>query len=105
MKVTKLIAVSVLAIFCIAMFAGFAIAEEKINVKGKIKEYDLDAKTVVIKADDGKEMTFIIEDAKALKKLDDRLFPGDEVKIKYIIKDNKNIIKENNDLRGTKAGC
>lgn len=105
MKVTRLIAVSVLTIFCIAMFAGFAIAEDKIDVKGKIKDYNLDAKTLVLVADDGKEMTFTIENEKALKKLDDRLFPGDEVKIKYIIKDGKNLIKENNDLRGTKAGC
>ena len=105
MKVFRLIAVSVLAVFCIALFAGLALAEEKIEIKGKIKEYDLDAKTIVIKADDGKEMTFTIENEKALKKLDDRLFPDDEVKIKYIIKDGKNIIKENNDLRGTKAGC
>jgi len=105
MKATRLIAVSVLAIFCIAMFAGFALAEEKISTKGKIKSYDLDEKTVVVATDDGKEMTFTIENEKALKKLDDRLFPGDEVKIKYIIKDNKNIIKENNDLRGTKPGC
>jgi len=105
MKVFRLIAVSVLTVFCIALFAGLALAEEKIEIKGKIKEYDLDAKTIVIKADDGKEMTFTIENEKALKKLDDRLFPDDEVKIKYIIKDGKNIIKENNDLRGTKAGC
>ena len=105
MKATRLIAVSVLAIFCIAMFAGFALAEDKISTKGKIKSYDLDEKTVVVATDDGKEMIFTIENEKALKKLDDRLFPGDEVKIKYIIKDNKNIINENNDLRGTKPGC
>jgi Cu/Ag efflux protein CusF len=105
MKLTRLIAVSVLALFCITMFAGFAMAEDKIDVKGKIKDYDLDAKTVVVIADDGKEMTFTIEDEKCLKKLDDRLFPGDEVRIKYIIKDGKNLIKEKNDLRGTKAGC
>lgn len=105
MKTTRLIAVSVLAVFCIAMFAGFATAEEKIDFKGKIKSYDLDAKTVTVVADDGKEMTFTVEDEKALKKLDDRLFPGDEVRIKYITRDNKNIINKNNDLRGTKAGC
>ncbi|PKL51697.1 MAG: hypothetical protein CVV37_05135 [Nitrospira bacterium HGW-Nitrospira-1] len=105
MKVTRLFAVSVLAIFSIAMFAGFAIAEDKINVKGKIKDYDLDAKTLVLVAEDGHEMTFTLENEQALKKLDDRLFPGDEVRIKYIIKDKKNIIKGKNDLRGTKAGC
>jgi hypothetical protein len=105
MKLTRLIAVTVLAVFCIAMFAGFAIAEEKMNIKGKIKSYDLDAKTLVIVIDKGKEMSFMVEDAKALKKLDDRLFPDDEVIIKYIIIKGKNIIKEKNDLKGTKAGC
>lgn len=105
MRATRLIAVSVLAIFCIALFAGFAIAEEKIAVKAKIKSYDLDAKTLTVVTDDSKEMTFTVEDEKALKKLDDKLFPNDEVRIKHIIKDGKNIIKEKNDLRGTKAGC
>lgn len=105
MKAARLIAVSLLAIFCIAMFAGFAIAVEKMDFKGKIKEYDLDAKTVIVVSGDGKEMTFTVENEKALNKLDDRLFPDDEVRIKYIIQDNKNIIKENNDIRGTKAGC
>lgn len=105
MKAARLFTLSVLAIFCIALFAGFAVAEEKMNFKGKIKDYDLDAKTVTVVSDEGKEMTFTVEDEKALKKLDDRLFPDDEVRIKYIIKDDKNIIKEKNDLRGTKAGC
>lgn len=105
MKTARLFTLSVLAIFCIALFAGFAMAEDKMDFKGKIKDYDLDAKTVTVVSDDGKVMTFTIEDEKALKKLDDRLFPDDEVRIKYIIKDGKNIIKEKNDLRGTKAGC
>lgn len=105
MKVNRFITISVLAIFCIAMFAGFALAEEKISTKGKIKSYDLDAKALVVVTDDGKEMAFTIENEKALKKLDDRLFQDDEVKIKYITKDAKNIIQENNDLRGTKPGC
>jgi len=105
MKAAKLVTLSVLAVFCIALFAGFAMAEEKMDFKGKIKNYDLDAKTLTVVSGDGKEMTFTVENEKALKKLDDRLFPDDEVRIKYIIKDGKNIIKENNDLRGTKAGC
>ncbi|MBI5640984.1 MAG: hypothetical protein HZA17_11210 [Nitrospirae bacterium] len=105
MKVVRFIAVSILVIFCMSAFSGLALAEEKMNIKGKIKDYDVDAKTVVIIADDGKEMIFTIANEKALQKLDDRLFKGDEVKIRYIIKDGKNIIKENNDFRGTKPGC
>jgi len=105
MKAARLVTLSVLAVFCMALLAGFAMAEEKMDFKGKIKNYDLDAKTVTVVSGDGKEMTFTVENEKALKKLDDRLFPDDEVRIKYIIKDGRNIIKENNDLRGTKAGC
>ena len=80
-------------------------AEEKIKVQGKIKDYDLEKKTVVIITDDGKEMTFVVENESAFKKLDDRLFRDDEVKIKYIIQDGKNVIKGSNDLKGTKPGC
>jgi len=105
MKTARLAAVLVMATFCIAMLAGFGLAEEKMSVKGKIKDYDLDAKTLVITADDGKEMKFTVKNEKALNKLDDRLFKGDEVKIRYIIKDGQNIIEGSNDLRGTKPGC
>ncbi len=105
MKYAKVLTFAVLLVFCVSMMAGVALAEEKLSVKGKIKSYDIDTKTVVITTDDGKEMTFVIENDKALKKLDDRLFKDDEVKIRYIIKDGKNIINQNNDLRGTKPGC
>lgn len=90
---------------CIAILGGMASAEEKISVKGKIKSYDIEAKTVTVVTDDGKEMTFTIESDKALKKLDDRLFKDDEVKVRYIIIDGKNVIKDSNDLKGTKPGC
>ncbi len=105
MKISRRIAVLLMIVFCISALAGIAIAEDKIDIKGKIKDYDIDAKTVVVTADDGKEMTFVIENEKALQKLDDRLFKGDEVKIKYIIKDGKNLIKGNSDFKGTKPGC
>jgi len=86
-------------------FAGVSMAAGKTLVKGRIVEYDLDAQTVTIKADDGKQMTFVIEDDVALFKLDDRLYEADEVKIKYVVEDGKNVIKEGGDLKGTKPGC
>ena len=97
--------VAVLAAFCIALLTGFSLAEEKLSIKGRIKDYDLDAKTLVIKTDDGKEMTFVIKNEKALTKLDDRLFKDDEVKIRYSVRDGKNVIEGANDLKGTKPGC
>jgi hypothetical protein len=105
MKYSKALAVPVLLVFFVSVFAGVALSEDKLSVKGKITGFDIDAKTVVITTDDGKEMTFVIENDKALKKLDDRLFKDDEVKIRYIIRDGKNIINQNNDFRGTKPGC
>ncbi|MBA4373779.1 MAG: hypothetical protein C0402_13080 [Thermodesulfovibrio sp.] len=105
MKSSRIVAVLALAVCCFVLAAGLAAAEEKLSLTGKIKGYDLEAKTVTIAAGDGKEMTFTIKSDKALQKLDDRLFKGDEVKIRYIIKDGTNLIKDNNDLKGTKPGC
>ncbi|MBI5074025.1 MAG: hypothetical protein HZB62_02475 [Nitrospirae bacterium] len=105
MKAKRMIMVAVMAAFCIALLAGFSLAEEKLSIKGKIKDYDLEAKTLVIRTDDGKEMTFVIKNEKALIKLDDRLFKDDEVKIRYSVRDGKNVIDGANDLKGTKPGC
>ncbi|MBI5631916.1 MAG: hypothetical protein HZA15_00320 [Nitrospirae bacterium] len=105
MKAKRMLMVAVMAAFCVALFAGFSLAEEKLSVKGKIKDYDLEAKTLVIRTDDNKEMTFVIRNEKALIKLDDRLFKDDEVRIRYTVKDGKNVIEGANDLKGTKPGC
>jgi hypothetical protein len=105
MRHLKAAKVAILVIMSLLLITALAAAEDKISIKGKIKSYDIDEKTLVVTADDGKEMTFVIENDKALMKLDDRLFEGDEVKIKYVVKDGKNVIKENNDLKGTKPGC
>ncbi len=105
MRIAKAVSVILAALFCVSMIAGVTAAEEKISVKGKIKDYDIDNKSVVVTCDDGKEMTFIIENDGALKKLDDRLFKGDEVKIKYVVEDGKNKVKLNSDFKGTKPGC
>lgn len=87
------------------LLAGAALAEEKMDIKGKIKEFDLDNKTLVVTTAEGKDMTFVVENEKAIKKLDDRLFVGDEVKVRYTVKDGKNVIGGANDLKGTKPGC
>lgn len=104
MKASRVAAVLVSAIFCMALFAGVVMAEDMVKAKGTIKDYDISNKTVVVTIE-GKDMTFVVENETALKKLDDRIEKGDEVKIKYASKDGKNIIKGSNDLKGTKAGC
>ncbi|MBI5101334.1 MAG: hypothetical protein HZB33_05815 [Nitrospirae bacterium] len=105
MKTARISVLFTIVVLCLALISGFAAAAEKMDLKGKISGYDLEAKTVTVMTDEGKEMTFSIESKKALEKLDDRLFKGDEVKIRYTEKDGKKLIRDTNDLKGTKPGC
>ncbi|MBZ0156741.1 MAG: hypothetical protein K8I29_11115 [Alphaproteobacteria bacterium] len=98
------VAVLVMALFCVSLLAGAAVAAEKVSVKGKVKDYDVAQKTVTVTVD-GKDTTFVVENETVLKKLDDRIVQGDEVKVKYTEEGGKNVIKGSNDLKGTKAGC
>lgn len=105
MKASRVIALLVAALFSVTLVAGVALAADKVIVKGKIKDYDISKRTVTVSTDNGKDMTFVIENDTALKKLDDRLLKGDEVKIKYVDEGGKMVIKGSNDMKGTKAGC
>ena len=99
-------AVLIVLIALVAVFAaGMVFADDKIAVKGKIKSFDIDDRTLTVTIDGGEVMQFVVKDDMALGKLGDRLFEGDEVKIKYVIEQGKKVIKESGDLRGTKAGC
>lgn len=92
MKTSKTIILAVLAIFCMAMLTGFAVAEEKVSIKGKVKSIDVNTKTVVVDTEDGKAVTITVEDEETLKKLKDgRISTDDDVKVKYVIKDGKNV--------------
>lgn len=105
MRLKQRFAVVLLGLLILGFASGEILAVEKIKIKGIIKEYDVKEKTITITTPDKKEMTFVIESKKALDKLDDRLFAGDEVKIQYFVRDGKNIIQDTNDLKGTKPGC
>lgn len=87
------------------VLVGAAVAGDKIFVKGKITDYDLDERTLTINADSGEEMEFVIENDVALFKLDDRLYEDDEVKVNYVVEGDKKVIKGSSDLKGTKPGC
>lgn len=92
MKVLKVLSAMILTIFCIAMLTGIGVAEEKISIKGKVKSIDLSKNAVVISFDDEPDITITVEDKETLAKLKDgRISVYDEVKVKYIIKDKKNI--------------
>lgn len=74
------------------MFSGIAISEDVISIKGKVKTIDLKTNTVVITVQDSEEVTVTVEDETTLAKFKDgRISEGDEVKVKYITKDGKNI--------------
>ncbi|MEW5745993.1 MAG: hypothetical protein AB1805_11230 [Nitrospirota bacterium] len=104
MKAVRVAARIMTVTLCLALFAGGLMAAEKLEGKGKIKDYDVSKKTVVVTID-GKDTTFVVEHGGALKKLGDRLEKGDEVKVKYFNEGGKNVIKSFNDLKGTKPGC
>lgn len=92
MKTSKTIILAVLAIFCLAMLTGVTLAEEKISIKGKVKSINVDAKTVVMATKDGKDVTIVVEDEETLNKLKDgRISIDDDVKVKYVVKDGKNV--------------
>ena len=104
MKTARVIAITLAAILCLSVLSGVAMAEDKIKVKGIIVTFDLDERTVTVDVD-GQEMTFYVENDVAFYKLDDRLWEEDEVKIKYVVEGDKKVIKEANDMKGTKPGC
>ena len=104
MKTARLLAITLAAIVCLSAISGAAVAEDKIRVKGLIVTFDLDERTVTVDVD-GEEMTFYVENDVALFKLDDRLWEEDEVKIRYIVEGDRKVIKEANDMKGTKPGC
>ncbi len=81
-----------LAALCLTVLAGVAGAEEKIN--GKVKSIDLATKTVVVTTYEGRNVAITIstEDTVTLNKLKEgRIKVDDDVKVKYINKDGKNV--------------
>jgi len=57
----------VMAGFFIFAMPGAVQAEDKVSVKGNIRDYDLEAKTVTITVEEGKDVTFSVENEKAMK--------------------------------------
>jgi len=84
--------VFMLAVLCLTFLAGAAGAEEKIS--GKVKSIDLETKTVVVTTYEGQEVAITIspEDTVTLNKLKEkRVRADDDVKVRYIVKDGKNV--------------
>jgi hypothetical protein len=96
-KAVRFTATALLAVLVISV-TGPAIAGEKIKVKGRIKDYDISNKTLVIETDGGKKMTFVIEDAKELNKFGFTFCRHDVVRIKYVVKEGRNVIDGTDDI-------
>lgn len=85
-------ALFLLAVFGLIIPAGAAIAEEKVN--GTVKSIDISARTVVVTSYEGQDVTITIDadDKATLDKLGDkRIRVDDDVKVKYVVKDGKNV--------------
>lgn len=92
MNVSRKILILLVTIFCISLVTGVSYSEEKISIKGKVKSIDIEKKSVVVTTDEGKDVTITVEDDETLNKLKDgRISVDDDVKVKYIKRDDKNI--------------
>ena len=67
-------------------------AEGQILLNGRVKSIDLSTNTVVVTDYEGKDFKLSIEDHETIGKFKDgRIKVGDDVNVKYRIKDGKNI--------------
>lgn len=94
MKISRLIAVSILTILCVVMLTGIAVSSEEVEIKkGKIKSIDTGTNEVVLqdmKTD--KVVAVIVEDKDAQEKLKaGKIKVGNKTKVKYTTKNSKNI--------------
>lgn len=79
-------------LLCLMFLAGAAGAEEKIS--GRVKSIDLETQTVVVTTYEGQDVAITIsaEDTSTLNKLKEkRIRADDDVKVRYISKDGKNV--------------
>ncbi|MGO9015627.1 MAG: hypothetical protein ACLQF0_11665 [Dissulfurispiraceae bacterium] len=82
---------SSIALLLIAVMAGPVFAEEQ-AINGTVKSIDLSTGNAVIATYEGKDIPVTVEDKKTLDKFEDkRIRLGDDVKVRYITKDDKNI--------------
>lgn len=93
MKALGLVRVFLAAILSMAIITGTVIAQEKKSIKGIVRSIDLISNTAVVSTYEPKEdVAVLVEDKPTLDKFKDgRISAGDEVTVKYIIRDGKNV--------------
>lgn len=92
MKAKRMGLMILISIVVSMMIAGYVIADEnQISIKGKVKSIDMKSNTVTITTKNG-DVTILVEDSETLNKFKDgRISEGDDVKVKYIIRDGVNV--------------
>jgi hypothetical protein len=93
MKSRKFAAVLIMLFFCsLIVTQVFAAPAGQVLLNGRVKSIDLSVNTVVVSDYDGKDVTLSIEDKEILVKFKNGLIKiGDDVNVKYRIKDDKKI--------------
>jgi len=100
----RMTAALVMLLLFFSMISSEALAAQagQILLNGRVKSIDLASTSVVVTNYEGKDIPLFIEDREIIDKFrDGRIKVGDDVNVKYVVKDGKNIPFS---LRKT-AGC
>ncbi len=89
----KLLVASAIIILCgLTAASGLAAQPGQILLNGRVKSIDLNSHVVVVSDYEGKDVTLSIEDESIMNKFrDGRIKMGDDVNIKYTIKEGRNV--------------
>ncbi|HMK55366.1 MAG TPA: hypothetical protein VK448_01870 [Dissulfurispiraceae bacterium] len=92
MKLSILIIPIIVLVFMISSSQIGQAAQDQILLNGRVKIIDLASSTVVVTDYEGKDVSLSIQDQETIDKFrDNRIKVGDDVNIKYRIKDGRNI--------------
>jgi hypothetical protein len=82
----------ILVLFCLVMAPVVHAAQGQVLLNGRVKSIDLSTNTVVVTDYEGKDFSLYIEDEDILAKFrDGRIKAGDDVNVKYRVKEGKNV--------------
>ena len=92
-KSRKFPSVLIILFFCGLIITDvFAAQAGQILLNGRVKSIELATNTVVVTDYEGKDFKLILEDAEIIAKFKDRRIKvGDDVNVKYLIKDGRNV--------------
>ncbi len=87
-----LVLMTIVSIIISITMAGYVVADEnQISIKGKVKNISMSNYTVTITTKDG-DVKVLVEDEETLNKFrTGKIVEGDDVKVKYIIRDGVNV--------------